>query len=78
MSSIPQDLLTSSSQRRWLRLDSPELGHLSKQEMGDSPQADDETAVAGLIDRTLPHYHHRKHESAGQNGPDVDAAMPLE
>jgi hypothetical protein len=73
MSSIPQDLLTGSSQRRWLRLDLPELGHLSNQEASDSPQASDKPAVAESIDRTTPAHRHQEHKSPGQDGLDVDS-----
>jgi len=73
MSSIPQDLLTGSSQRRWLRLDLPELGPLSNQEAIDSSQASDKPAVAESIDRTTPAHRHREHRSAGQDGPEVDS-----
>ena len=74
MSSIPQDLLTGASQRRWLRLDSPELGHLSNREVSDSPQASANAAVAELLDRATPAHHYQQHTSAGQDGPDVDTS----
>jgi hypothetical protein len=74
MSSIPQDLLTGSSQRRWLRLDSPELGHLSNREVSDSPQASDKTAVAEFIDRTTPAHHHQNHKSDDQHSLNVDTS----
>jgi hypothetical protein len=74
MSSIPQDLLTGASQRRWLRLDSPELGHLSNREMSDSPLASAKAAVAESIDRATPAHHHQQHKSSGQDGLDVDTS----
>jgi len=74
MSSIPQDLLTGSSQRRWLRLDSPELGHLSNQEVSDSPHTSDKAAVAESIDRTTPAHYDQKHKSANQDGLDVNTS----
>ena len=62
MSSIPQDVLAGASQRRWLRLDSPELGLLCGQGASDSSQASDKGTLGESIDQTTPTHHDQKRQ----------------
>ena len=43
MSSIPQEFLSGTADRRWLRLDAPVLGNLSTQQITQEEQTLDTT-----------------------------------